>query len=138
MITTNYIKMCEKAKEIQDNWIPKKGDSFLAEYTIWNIGESYIGEDTREPVAVIFPKKYNRESNIESPKIWLPTQEDLQKIFYRNNSYSWWGMLDLFHEWTLNERNKKDPSIKQLWLMFVMKEKYHKIWNGKNWRQNES
>jgi hypothetical protein len=32
--------------------------------------------------------------------------------------------------------NRQD-SFNELWLAFVMKEKYNKIWNGKDWVKNE-
>jgi hypothetical protein len=35
------------------------------------------------------------------------------------------------------DETKKYHSFVELWLAFVMKEKYNKIWNGKDWVKNE-
>ena len=52
---------------------------------------------------------------IESPSIWLPRQDQLQ------------GMV----EYTVGVN--KFNSMEQLWLAFVMSEKYNKKWDGKDW-----
>jgi len=102
-----YIEMCEKAEEIQKHWKPHEGD--------------IIQIRNRELVS------------------WLPKQDQLQEMVFEN-----WGspeLIDGFHQWyydLFKESNKNyqceaEWSMEQLWLAFVMKEKYNKEWNGESW-----
>ena len=44
-----------------------------------------------------------------------------------------------FHGWLKNEaiHRKYLDSMEQLWLAFVMKEKYGKVWDGKSWTKGD-
>lgn len=68
--------------------------------------------------------------------IWLPRQDQLQEMLSIKDvplqSVAWVGYLLCllqydFARWT--------TSMEQLWLAFVMKEKYNKVWNGDNWNK---
>ncbi len=117
-----YIKMCEKAEEIQNKWEPTKGDFIWGGYGIliwlWNTDDKYI---------------------------WLPRQDQLQGMLMTNdNDYPYkniWKLqkgfescLDKDH-WQTRDINTvlAMDSYERLWLAFVMKEKYNKIWNGEDW-----
>jgi len=81
--------------------------------------------------------------------VWLPRQDELQEMVSKTKNYSAW-MLDLerdFHKFAREETTTRKiygikvtalpineaESMEQLWLAFVMKEKYNKTWNGKEW-----
>ena len=55
----------------------------------------------------------------------IPKQENfrLDCAFFRSYIF---GYGDEFPDWQVN-------SWEQLWLAFVMKEKYNKVWNGEEW-----
>ena len=110
-----YIKMCSKADEIQELKPCFFGKNFWA------------GE--------------NNTAHVED-YIWLPTQEQLQKMIDCT------GYMFTFHErWSEKEPKQLEwvgeraihqwfvigLSMNQLWLAFVMKEKYSKIWDGEEW-----
>lgn len=126
-----YIKMCEQAEEIQHHE-PQGGDFYYARGGV-----------------VILPMKehikdfctYHCLYLIDSEdEIWLPHQDQLQgmlslNLWPLNHRFSLWlyyqgcnGLIDLHvkheHEFT---------SMEQLWLAFVMKERYGKFWDGANW-----
>ena len=79
--------------------------------------------------------------------IWLPRIDQLQEIM----SESLWEMIDKFADWLPignsveygvigsvcwakhKEYTSQFTSMEQLWLAFVMKKKYNKIWNGEEW-----
>ena len=85
--------------------------------------------------------------------IYLPTQERLQEmilpIFFKmfstthalrnDSSFIYRMIIEKFQRWI----NRSSPSfdeymamfnnLNELWLAFVMKEKYHKIWTGEKW-----
>jgi len=70
--------------------------------------------------------------------IWLPHQDQLQdmlpyKIGDAKDNF-WSALADLF-EWAYHEKwlDYIPLSMEQLWLAFVMKEKYHKVWDGNEW-----
>ena len=117
-----YILMCEKAGEIQKLWeYRKRGDFCVFKNTnnLWVIGCS---NQFKNPVS----ENYS----------WLPRQDQLQEMVLKNNTkvYS----LGQFTKWVLediccNNMEANKWSMEQLWLAFVMKEKYNKVWNGKEW-----
>ena len=110
--------MCEKAKEIQELWIPQNGDEIFdtLDYKPWIISL----DDGWKP---------------EIDDIWLPRQDQLQDMV----TYSvWFEKLYRFYDWLQKENYNPTKwitfsSIEQLWLAFVMKEKYLKEWNEKDW-----
>ena len=129
--TEKWIMMCERAEEIQ------KRQPFLTTLYSVNIPE------------------YDLDGNCWLNKnnkcfIWLPRQDQLQdmlKITHLTNPYNLIGFL-----WNVLNENETCPdeepceecikeamywrsfeSLEQLWLAFIMRELYLKIWNGKNW-----
>jgi hypothetical protein len=59
---------------------------------------------------------------------WLPSQDRLQEIIG-----GWRKTLIDFMWWYQNADISKINSMEQLWLAFVMKEKFGKVWNGEKW-----
>jgi hypothetical protein len=123
--------MCEKNEEIQKLWKPKIGDWYYESIDkevecVSLMGESIIEHHSR----------YH---------IWIPTQEQLQEIlhnYYQNNNSNVkgleWGQS--INEYMFNklfefEKDNREIvyDLNYLWLAFVMKEKYNKIWNGEEW-----
>lgn len=113
MATKNYIKMCEGSIELQKLWKHNKKDNYV--------------------------------KNTEGLRLltWLPTQENLQKMLQSKWIYYGSYPLSQFCGWinTSGGPNKfyhhqyksQFKSINELWLAFAMKEKYDKIWDGKDW-----
>ncbi len=100
-----YVKMCEKATEIQEIWEPDEND-----FHFTKLKKNVI----LKPNAKI------------GYIIWLPRQDQLQEML---------GGLEQIEDYpffTLKGVAKID-SMEQLWLAFVMKEKYNKIWDGSEW-----
>ena len=131
--------MCEKAKEIQ-----KLAPDFFTRihhknniFTCTNlIGNSYFycidtfGEED----------KWGAKLLISTKSIWLPTQEQLCEIVFPSSDRGFVMKLAEIYNW-LHKENRKDKrayrwlkSWNELWLAFVMKEKYNKEWDGKKWK----
>jgi hypothetical protein len=133
-ISEDYILMCSKAQEIQDN---KPNDFYTDNHNYLSIGES--------------SGKINEIDGMQEKGdiIWLPRQDQLQEMlksvewFYNENNPS--GMMDSLYyiymccsssnEFNYTEYVKQFKSFEQLWLSFVMNEKYNKIWdkNKQEW-----
>jgi len=70
--------------------------------------------------------------------IFLPRQDQLQDM-YGNKwvdtmcEFGIWINDDCADGWYFENENKLG-SMEQLWLAFVMQEKYNKTWNGEAWR----
>ena len=65
---------------------------------------------------------------------WLPRQDDLQEMISLASHQHPQDLLRIFYEWVQHHDFKWIhfyASMEQLWLAFVMKEKYNKIWDGK-------
>ena len=80
---------------------------------------------------------HNYQLNCGCPRfeklIWLPRQDQLQEMFNRTT----WHLEQSFHYFFLERSKIKGNSDKrtmeQLWLAFVMDEKFNKIWNKDKW-----
>jgi len=77
--------------------------------------------------------------NDKYKEIWLPRQDQLQEMVAPKEDVQ--HLLLHFYNRVGALFNEKDKpwlqfkSFEQLWLAFVMKEKYNKIWNGKDWEK---
>lgn len=135
-----YIKMCEKAGEIQKlrsdedyyrNW--ENGDFFWATILGTAVPSRYnTGTD-------VVMRLLDRCSMVYHPGslVWLPRQDQLQEMLSRETQTditSWdergW---DVFRENGYEDFVGGKISWEQLWLAFVMKEKYSKVWDGEQW-----
>jgi len=125
-----YIKMCEKAEEIQgQRHIPtdwQKGDWFLRAGTSW--------------IEVVSHQINFSNLSIPRGTVWLPRQDQLQEMmdkWYKNNPHV---LVSDFYDSIYEEPMpsyyvpKNFTSMEQLWLAFVMREKYHKIWKEDTWK----
>jgi len=147
------IKMCEKAEEIQLEQDKGEGNYFVV--------RSLIRKGVYQENIIIsgYPHFYwlDRYDSLEPANewvgyydgnapihykgkkiIWLPQQDQLQKIMLRdtiNNSLialaCWFSCVALAT--TEASYFNRFDSMEQLWLAFVMKEKFGKVWDGEDW-----
>lgn len=109
-----YTMMCELAKEIQKQW----------DYSVFDFWKFKNPE--LPPPLISGYDCFEKEG-----KIWLPQQDQLQKMF----NYDWHsvfcnGLISKFHE---SQYYIQFKTMEELWLAYVMKEKYNKIWYDDNW-----
>jgi hypothetical protein len=102
--------------------------------------------------------QYVSEYNPKGENVWLPRQDQLQSL-YAEGRFSVDGVSELmtdFYEFcypwdrlgtmplpvAAREAEREDKyvrqfiSMEQLWLAFVMKENFKKIWNGSEWEND--
>ena len=111
-LSEKYQRMCEGAGEIQLQWQPEIGD--------WGYDVSYgIGPVVHED---------------EEYSVWLPRQDQLQAMIEYNEDVLWaWQRIRTW--WTILPDLIKARYVahidtdEQLWLAFVMHEKYGKVWD---------
>ena len=140
MITKNYIKMCERNKDLQKGWKPKEYDIFTYD------GTSLF----RHPLV-----ERTKEWMIKHKPTWLPTQEQLWEkveellfgekcelnIIYRGTEciISAWQILegmsciDEAEDTYTNTYEIKGKNIKECLLKLIMKINWNKTWTGKKW-----
>jgi hypothetical protein len=130
-----YIKMCKEAEEIQNY----RDKSLLQDGDFIFLGHDITDE---EGISVYSDEMKNWIAKIEVFFVWIPRQDQLQemisfkpwneddnreplhRLFFEFRKFvqwddedSWWSFKDDF------------TSFEQLWLAFVMREKYKKEWN---------
>lgn len=117
-----YIKMCEKAVEIQAKYNGRH-------YRIWVPDNAGFFADTEH--SILYRHK------LGDIPIWLPHQDQLQEML---DPCGYLVFLRAFPDFAFN----LDPyhsgipwsssllSMEQLWLAFVMKQ-HNKVWNGEDW-----
>lgn len=154
MITENYIKMCEKApKEL---WDKQSKNSRIGTLMAWR---SFLGIVKPNPekrkikgIAAFIPEtlvirtwlkddeditvlEVNRDYLGENPDEGTPlySQEQLQEMVVNPilnvSEISMWALEAIEN----SDYYMNFNSWNELWLAFVMKRKYNKIWNGKEW-----
>jgi len=133
-----YIKMCEKATEIQKKWKPKGAD-FMFNTAVEECCFIRV-ERTQDRRYKDYYMDYN-----EDRFLWLPRQDQLQEMvkdWDTPSSMFITGVPGLFWSDETGYSKEDDKlfdyysefnSFEQLWLAFVMKEKYNKVWNGTDW-----
>ena len=129
-----YIKMCEKALGLQnEKWVSKKGKAYpWTEGDMISLkGNVFMYDSCSHSEGFIEPEVYNIEC------VWLPRQDQLQEMVggFGAGFVDWSGWIDNIYPEQCNPFSKswRFTSMEQLWLAFVMKEKYNKIWDGKGW-----
>lgn len=142
--------MCE-VEEIQHLWSVRAGDF------IWVKEEDYVDcyNEKEGCIYVVFESEgdlyfdsgiscgrstdYNEEGYFvdlrEVPTaIWLPRQDESQDMIVKVVDYETAAILESkFHKFLVWLDEWDFISMEQLWLAFVMKEKYNKVWDGKEW-----
>ena len=157
MITKNFIKMCEQGKEIQKGWKPKIGDYIYLKKN----GDTSIRENQIYLITDIVGVKISYintftgidswcyENRLKYYFIYLPTQEQLQEmvnwknIIKKSSCNQTWKkdfqvgviLIELtdFYKFAINRQD----NLNELWLAFVMHEKYDKTWTGEKWVKTE-
>jgi len=121
-----YIEMCRKAEDIQTLWNFKDGDYIYTSHKnnepSWRVWSGYDAWD------------YPCVTSLRDP-IWLPRQDQLQDMVIEKYKKHWGNsvMLGLMEEVVGWGTQYTYVSMEQLWLCFVMDERYGKLWNGSEW-----
>ncbi len=135
--TETYIKMCEKAVEIQ---AMRRGGMLAVGQT----GDWWAIPKIQGYEILCLGSVYNKLLFRYDSYLWLPRQDELQAMMTEYNGPL--KLLDNFNEFVFGPeiagermRNQWEDyvsqfaSMEQLWLAFVMRERCHKTWNGENW-----
>ena len=142
-----YILMCEKAEEIQKLWKPAFADylqSMQGAIEIITKAKEKLNSKTKAYPEYLLGMTFGKggECSWKGYKklkgcncIWLPRQDQLQgmvKGIYEFKLCAEYQMVYHFQKFT-KKCKFTDWSMEQLWLAFVMKEKYQKTWESENW-----
>jgi hypothetical protein len=159
-ISQQYIKMCEKAEEVQQGHKFKIGD-YLKYHSGYCIEALNVYHGDGIEVNVL--GNYKADVKDRCPKnhqqyVWLPRQDQLQELYneyYKKKKLIW--VYQLMHLWNYTEgweysKKKKDwfhnekemdywatfQSWEQLWLAMYMRSRHQKVWDGETWQQADT
>lgn len=129
----NYIKMAEKAVEVQAAWSASKR---LKEGSLDGCDEGDYFLDKGYKKVYFYGQVSSGTYCVDPLPIWLPRQDQLQEMI-TPDLYGWESIdskdrLDFFYGY-IDGQGDPEYSMEELWLAFVMKEKYGKSWNGEDW-----
>lgn len=149
------IKKCEKAQEMQKlrpqehSYIPdlfwSKHRSVTCtvceaddkwDHPVWNNDSKYCsvcGSELTETYNWSLTTGNYGSLITTQNHIWLPRQDELQRMLIPSPYRDYRNLLSFFFDWIDWDNLPASSSMEQLWLDFVMKEKYGKIWNGDDW-----
>lgn len=139
-IIENVFAVKEKKKECihEGNQLSDYTSVFLS-YSYDKLYCELCGKKLKEYEAEFIETYSIKPSDEENRRfIWLPRQDQLQEML------TWRGLKIVRFGLKLGSRygyyhlgsfdyHGHYGSMEQLWLGFVMREKYHKIWNGEDW-----
>jgi hypothetical protein len=162
-----YVNMSAKAIEVQKLHNPSLGDRYVCacescrknikishyiqDYDMDNLNkrdltdvEPHYANLVRSADTCTFVAFYHGRCDEDLSYIWLPTQSQLQGMIKNKREYSW-HLLERFNGWVIYnspkteyfKQNFSNFSMEQLWLIFIMKEKFNKIWDGEDWILNK-
>lgn len=123
-----YINMCEKAEEIQQSRIPRVTPYSPIPYCNFQLGDwTNLGVITDVSIA--------NANAIRDKAVWIPRQDQLQKMIKSDDGASDYGKLTRFWMFIKNNPGLQSNhwTMEQLWLIYVMRWEYHKVWNGTDW-----
>ena len=107
-----YIEMCKNATEIQA----------LKPFTCHDISS--------ENSSLTYNGDFIEQTDDIDMTIWLPRQDQLQDML--DNEYAHTTIFFFYRFWMIADKSPRD-TMEQLWLAFVMENKYSKQWDGQNW-----
>jgi hypothetical protein len=114
--SSEYIKMCENSGDVQKQWYSEMGDFYV----------SMAGGITSS-CQIVSSDLEKKQSYLKTIKaIWLPRQDQLQKMVIDNYATPWDLSIALSN--ILMGKNtsyfERFDSMEKLWLAFIMFEKY--------------
>ncbi len=125
-----YILMCERAVEVQELWIDM--DDLRKTF-----GWCYCDDQGNNHLQLDNQGFKQDRTNKLANTTWLPRQDQLQGMV--EDKYTFDSLIWTFHDFISDEKGTHmrikttTVSMEQLWLAFVMFEKFNKTWNGKEW-----
>ncbi|GAG05445.1 unnamed protein product [marine sediment metagenome] len=139
-----FIKMCEKAEEIQEIaddyidsfsiscWYSPNHVQCKGHFTDWHMGYKYCPV-CRKPLKIT--QEYSICLRIKGDDtIWLPRQDQLQEMLFEGE-YGLQTICARLYEWSTSAScSICFESMEQLQLGFWMRAKYNKVWNGEEWK----
>ncbi len=145
-ISNRYVLMCQKAQEIQEHWMPRQCD-FIIQLSdleegiglchpashIVQVANFYYEEQDEE--------NYARECDeMKEQSLWLPRQDQLQRMIEPDisliHSIIRRVVEKTYHDYSRNivvSAPELFYSMEQLWLAYIMSEKFGKVWNEEEW-----
>ena len=128
-LTPMFIKQCIASEEIQASKLSiERGDLWCWKSMPTKV---YMHSDSN---SIILARKSAKPP--VNTKVWIPRQDELQKILNWGTEQLLVGLTAFATRICSKSRPDYDKlllSMEQIWLAFVMKEKYEKVWNGKYW-----
>lgn len=154
-VSKEYILMCSKATEIQE--MREFGEDYefsyeistdMIQFTVLPRNKSYRTRFNSNALTEVLSlnELHDRFTHISGCKlmsdafsvIWLPRQDQLQEMVNNPIDMFIWGLNIYTYDGEQIESSQVElvryfeqfTSMEQLWLAFVMQEKYNKIWDS--------
>lgn len=118
-----YVKMCAKAEDIQQQRPEVSLDTKTNEF--WGSMQNYCQPNDVGGI------------DVNCVYVWLPRQDQLQEMFGPARPDALRGILKFYESDDFTGYYIEDKemffSYEQLWLHFVMRERFGKRWTGEEW-----
>ncbi len=138
------IKMCEEAKKLQEEWQPSDWDYvYCKRERVFVVLSGYVtdggcyGHETPSKDRLSYYSgscdDLSQGKSYKEFHIWLPRQDQLQKMVgcNKNIQMAHHRLYQIAEFWIGRDLR----NMEQLWLAFVMKEKFGKEWKDGTWKK---
>lgn len=134
-VTAEYAKMCEQATMLQHFKTQHNfGDLIYRDGKSWCVNGYDVNEGCNQYRAIYniddsFFEQWFSEGFSET--VWLPRQDDLQKMALKANISLQYLLVIMFPEFVANDRTPfQVTTVEKYWLMFIMDLIYNQYWCG--------
>ncbi len=134
----DYIQMCDKATEIQEQWTPTHGDFFVGEQGKIYPWIAHV-HDSSEIIKGVRVRFENGMPKV-TKYIWLPRLDQLMEMAqdsdrrFENTTQIFFDWVKMPYKLMFGSPQKLFRSLEQLWLSFIMHKNFGKQWDGRDWQ----
>lgn len=132
-ISSTYVCMSEKARKFLPEHKWQKGDFLYSRgaFAVFDYSEETLDEIESDKAIPLLRQDQLQEMVLPDPNALDAWGEPIERDDKTDNVFR------LFHSFVENiqERKRSQQTAEQLWLRYVMKEKYGKTWNNTDWEQ---
>lgn len=133
-----YIRMCDKAVELQKRWIPSKGDWYALPSNKIKICLQDEGPRQLTKTCLEISPENDKVVSI-TKRTWLPRQDQLielsqcPRLRFAKNTLIFLEWADKTGPDDITPNKKRFDTLEKARLSYLMEFKFKKIWYNENW-----
>ncbi len=143
-----YYRMCEAAKEIQEEWQPRVGDRFYLAINLYQTSSGCLVPFKngkllyKEGIYYLIPPQFSFLSELifKNPNLHFVFVVPYQEYYQKKLLNEFQNERRLFHEFVnfvIPQKLLLKYGLDEAWILFYYDTVYEKIWDGEQWIKKE-